>query len=325
MRRRWLTPERLEPRVLLAAPEGGEFRLPRQTVDPVGLAGTISATIRWGDGTETAVPVSTPTVPGKIRLRFDYSLDTSNFFTAERRTALEQAGRSVSQYLTDELSAISPGGDNSWTAAPCHPSQGSGSQCVTTQIPNLSVAANELVIFAGARDFDGIVRGTGGFGGFSSARGSQQFLDAVIGRGQAGTKSNPQTDVGPWGGSISFDSRGTDWYFGSNSDGITANQIDFRTVAAHELLHVLGFGLIRTDTTTAWQNLTRGTTFNGERAKNAYIGSGFPPLETENSSIGPIKLHWADSIEELGQPTLMSAAVPTGAPVDDSFGPGRGG
>ncbi len=312
-RRRLLTQERLEPRVLLAALEGDIFALPRQIIDPVGLVGTLSASVRWGDGTEEAVPVSTPSVPNKIQLRFDYSLDTSNFFTSSRRTALEQTGRSVVQHFTDQLSAIIPSGDDTWSANVCHPSQGPANLLcgvlvdVSNRVPR--VAANEVVIFPGARDIIGNVRGTGGIGGFGGS-GTQAWLDTVAGRGQAGALTNPQTDVAPWGGSISFDNKGTDWYFGADVDGIGPEQIDFRTVAAHELLHVLGFGLQLPDKTSAWERLTPGSTFNGERARNTYVGSGFPPVDTNAHGDGPSKSHWAESIAEEGQATLMRAAIP---------------
>ncbi len=294
--------------MLLATLEGDVFSLPPQTLETVGLVGNISAKVRWGDGTEAAVPVSTPTVANKIRLKFDYSLDTNNFFNSTRRAALDEAGRSVAQYFTDDLTAISPSGPNTWAAYVCHPSRGASNQLcgvlenVSSRVR--SVAANEIVVFAGARDIIGDVRGTGSSGAYS-ASGTQAWLNTVAGRGQSGALSNPQTDVGVWGGSVSFDNSGTDWYFGKDIAGIGQGQVDFRTVAAHELMHVLSFGLQLPDKTSPWERLTPGSRFNGSNAASAYVGSGAPPVDAAKS-------HWSQSIKDQGQLTLMRAEISTG-------------
>ncbi len=313
--RRPLTAERLEDRRLLAAAEGSLFTLPRQSLDTVGLTGTLSSTIRWGDGTQTQISHGTQTPAGNIRFKFDYSLDTSNFFTSTRRTALEQAGQALVQHFTDQFSAIIPSGPNSWSANVCHPSTGAANLLcanvvdVSNRVP--SVAANEIVVFAGARDIIAGVLGAGGPGGYAGS-GTQSWLNTVASRGQTGALQNPQTDFGIWGGSVAFDSVGTDWYFGSDINGIGPDQIDFRTVAAHELMHVLGFGYSPIDRTSSWERLTSGSTFNGNAARNAYVGSGFPPLDTTGVGDGPPRSHWAAAIQEAGQPTLMGTAVQAG-------------
>ena len=313
---RRLTGEALEPRFLLAGPEGSVYTLPQASIDTVGLVGSLSAKIDWGDGQQTNVSVSTPSnPPNKIRFKFDYSLDTNGFFNSTRRAILEDVGRSVTQYFTDTLTSITPSGQNTWTTNVCHPSQGPSNQLcgVLADVSNRvrNVAANEIVVFAGARDIIGNVRGTGGFGGYGAV-GTQAWLNNVAARGQSGALQNPQTDIGPWGGSITFDNNGTDWYYEKDVAGIGREQVDFRTVAAHELLHVLGFGQVPTDKVSSWERLTTGTTFTGNNARNAYIGSGFPPVDTHASGDGPAKTHWDESIEELGQLTLMRGAIETG-------------
>src|SRR5204862_423411 len=62
----------------------------------------------------------------------------------------------------------------------------------------------------------------------------------VVGR-QGGALASPPTDVGPWGGSIGFDKNWGSWYFSLESSGISSGQLDFFTVAEHELGHLLGF------------------------------------------------------------------------------------
>jgi hypothetical protein len=85
------------------------------------------------------------------------------------------------------------------------------------------------------------VLGTGGPGGFT-ANGFASFLTAVR-RGQAGYTQDPQnaTDFGPWGGSITFDNDYSSWHF-NHLTAVGGGMVDFYTVAAHELMHVLGFG-----------------------------------------------------------------------------------
>jgi hypothetical protein len=312
---RRLAAQQLETRCLLAAPEGGVFSLPTQTFETIGFVGSLSSTIDWGDGTQTQLSLGNQSAPNTLRFRFDYSRDSNNFFTSARRAVLADVGRSILQHFTDQLSPINPGGVNTWTATLCHPSQGrSNFLCdpnTLVNVSNMQVAANEIVIFAGARDYIGNIRGTGSVGGFAGS-GQQDFLNTVASRGQSGALANPQTDFGPWGGSISFDTSGTSWFFGADIKDIQPDQVDFRTVAAHELIHVLGFGFGPTDRTSSWERLSPGSTFNGNAARSAYIGSGFPPVDTSGGGDGPAKSHWAHEIENAGQLTLMRGEVNVG-------------
>jgi PKD repeat protein len=308
--RRRLAAERLEDRRLLAAAEGDVFRLPPQSLDSIGLTGALSSTIRWGDGTQTQASHGTPTPAGNIRFKFDYSLNQNSFFTNQVRQALEETGAALVQHFTDQFSAIIPAGSNSWSANVCHPSSTSAPNLLCGEIVDVSnrvrnVAANEIVVFAGARDIIDGVRGAGGPGGYG-ASGSQQWLNTVAGRGQAGALQNPQTDFAVWGGSVSFDNVGTDWYFNRDISEIGPNQVDFRTVAAHELMHVLGFGYSPIDRTSSWERLTSGSTFSGTAARNVYQSP--PPLDTTGIGDGARKSHWGD----IGQPALMRGATTVG-------------
>ena len=163
------------------------------------------------------------------------------------------------------------------------------------------------MIYAGARDLPGASRGVGGPASLrfpavqvtcqTQAECDQKladieaFRDLARGRGQPGAVGSVQTDVAPSFGSISFDNN-TDWHFGTTGSGIQPNQVDFISVAVHELAHVLGFGITRTNSTTSWANLTSTGTFRGSSVLAAYEGSGYPPAEPE---------HWGRAVVVRGQ------------------------
>lgn len=288
--------ETLESRRLLVA-EAESFNLTRP-VDLSGLVGTPSATVNWGDGKSSAATISGGSALGGVRIRFDYSLDTTGFLNdAGRRASLDAAASLVTSRLADSLAAIRPSGTNTWVAKTEHP--------VTGQIVdfnNLNVGANEIVVFVGARELGGNQLGSGGPGGLA-ANGSRQWLDNVLSRGQSGALGAPssQTDVGPWGGTLTFDVS-TNWYFGVDQAGLQSNQHDFVTVATHELIHLLGFG-----TVASWNNLVSGATFTGPKARAAYDPGGNVPLSSiQNTG------HFLETITDGGRKTLMGPIITVG-------------
>ncbi len=284
--------ECLESRAMLVS-EGEVFNLSR-SFDATGLLGNVSSTIRWGDGTESAGTVVGGNTIGGLRVRFDYSLDSTGFFnTPIRRTVLEAAAASVLSRLGDSLSAISPTGTNTWVASIFHPATGA-----TVNFNNLNIAVNELVVYVGAREFGGATLGSGGPGGVS-ANGTTAWLNTVQSRGEAGALATPRTDFGPWGGSIGFDIS-TNWYFGLDQSSLGANQQDFFTVAAHEFTHLIGFG-----TSPSWTALLSGSTFTGARARAAYDPGGNVPLSSDRG-------HWLETITDGGRPTLMGPVINAG-------------
>ncbi|MFK8111738.1 MAG: dockerin type I domain-containing protein [Rubripirellula sp.] len=323
-RRRALCCEPLEVRRLLIA-EAAPFSF-NGTYDAAGVVGNVSAQVAWGDGTTT--PVDTITggnQTGDLRIRLDYSLDTAGFFSGanqSRRALLQIAADSLIQRFGDDLAAIAPGGDNTWEASVFHPSQGAAGSLagnLHTLPANPQVAANEIIIYAGGRNLPGNNRGVGGPASFrfpsanlscqSQAECDQRlaaietFRNIVRGRGESGALANPQTDVAPHIGSVSFDTD-TDWFFNANASGMAPGQVDFISVATHEIAHVLGFGITRTDVTTSWARLSSGGQFSGAAARAAYDGSGNPPT---------VANHWGPSIvSTVGQPILMSGSIPVG-------------
>ena len=285
--------ETLEKRALLVA-EAETFNLAR-SFDATGLLGTPSASINWGDGSPaTAVAVSGGTNTGTVRIRFDYSLDTTGFVAdGGRRAILDAAARIVTSRLRDNLTAILPSGTNTWTASTFHPVTNA-----VVNFNNMNIAANEIVVYVGARELGGNQLGSGGPGGIA-ANGTADWLNNVLGRGQAGAITATKTDVGPWGGTLTFDIS-TNWYFGLDQTGLQSGQQDFFTVAAHELTHLLGFG-----TVASWTNLVSGSMFTGPKSRAAYDAGGNVPLSTDGG-------HWLESITDAGRKTLMGSVITAG-------------
>lgn len=281
---RRLCVESLESRRLLVG-EGEVYSLTRN-IDAFSLAGNYGATISWGDGTTSAGTVTPGTLDSKLTARIDYSLDTSGFFTSARRQVLQAVVDSIVGRFSDTLTAIQPGGSNSWTAIFDHPSQ--NGQVSRT---NLQIAQNELLIYAGARPMTSPQLGEGGFGGFSGS-GTSAFLSNLSSRGQGNTRGATANDFGPWGGSISFNTN-TNWYFGTDPDGIASNEQDFITVAAHEMFHLLGFGV-----SDSWQRLVSGSSFTGANSRAQYDGSGNVPLSADRG-------HWQIDLQDNGAETLL--------------------
>jgi hypothetical protein len=179
-----------------------------------------------------------------ITLQFDYTLDSSGFFNnAQARQTLQAAGNQLVSRLNSSLAPISPSGNNTWQAILNHPTTGA-----ETKITNLTVPADTLIVYAGGMNNTGPEAGLGGPGGFW-VRGSSTFQSNVAKRGQA--------TFGPWGGSVSFDT-GTNWYLGQDVQGKQPGQLDFYSVATHELGHLLGFG-----TSDSWFDSVNTGRFTG--------------------------------------------------------------
>ena len=227
-----------------------------------------------------------------VTFNFDYRYDTTDFFdTDAKREALELAGEIVGSQLTDSLSAISPSGSNQWRARFPRPDTGN-----TVEVTNPSIAANELLVFVGARDLGGTV-GNGGFGGYWVS-GTSSFQNAVATRGQAGASTS--TDFGPWGGQLTF-STTTTYHFGETVEGLQSSETDFMSVAIHEIYHMLGFGL--SDSFEAQVN--GAGDFTGTNAVAEYDGSGNVPLSSSES-------HFATSTDDEGRETAMDPGILNG-------------
>lgn len=234
-------------------------------------------------------------LPSALSIIIDYSYDTNNFFdTQEKRDLFQQAADFYSTRIVDTLTSISPSGSNSWAAEFTDPSTGQ-----TVQVQNLFVATDTIIVYVGGRDLEGGTLGVGGPGGYS-ATGTSTWLATVDRRGQSGAAGNSPTDFGPWGGSITFDSSGTDWHFGTTTEGLGFLEADFLSVATHELGHLLGFG-----TSESFDTFVSGGTFTGPKSVAEYDNVGNPPLAQDDS-------HWADGLVDNGQETALDPSISLG-------------
>jgi hypothetical protein len=220
-----------------------------------------------------------------ITLQFDYSYDGAGFFGTDAtptpaRHALEFAGRAFDAFY-DSLVPIQPADANSWTARFRNP--GAGDQA---SINNLTVPADTIIVFAGARNLSGAKLAEGGRGSHTFPIGSNpttQFVDAVTNRGQGVS----DVDFAPWGGFIEFDTTSSSgaarpWHYDLESPP-PSDAFDFYTVAVHELAHLLGFG-----TSTAFLADVSNGQFIGATATELY-GQAVP-LHADNQ-------HWAVTVE----------------------------
>lgn len=236
---------------------------------------------------------------------FDYTYDTRGFFTdtvtgapiVERRALLEEAASFYSGF-TDSLASIAPQAGDSWSVKITHPSL--GGPAVT--LSNLSIAADTLRIFVGGSTSAPGVLGFANTGFSLTASGSAEFVDAVTTRGQANAIGANATDYGTWGGMIWFNAA-NDWYFGSDTAGLTPGNPDFLTTAIHEIGHILGFG-----EADAWLAQIDGNGFFTGAHSVAAHGGPVP--------VDQFASHWAEGTMSvyngLPQETLMDPSTPRG-------------
>lgn len=221
-----------------------------------------------------------------ITLEIDYTYDNGFFADTSKRDVLNAAASYFETHLNDNLAAINSNGSNRFNAVFSRPDTGA-----SITLNNFDVAANTLVVFAGARDLGGSTLGVGGAGGFS-AGGSQQFLDVLDTRGQ-GSKA---TDFGPWGGAIAFDSDSS-WYF--DSDVATVESFsgnDFYSVALHELSHLLGFGA-----SDSWDNQINGS--------GQFTGSAAIAKNGSNVNLAGDLSHWQNRTLSVVDGVTQEAAM----------------
>jgi len=289
--------ERLETRRLLVS-TGEDYSI-NPELDSSGLLGDVTAVIDWGDGTTSPAVVTGAPAPGTISVRLDYRFDTDGFFTPQRKQLLQIAADTIASRLTDQLAAIVPSANFDWTVVVQNPQTGED-----VSLFNPTVSANEIVIFAGARDLQEPaghqgppMRGGGGTfvapeivprTSGSCAGGTVEdpeacvnefnaLKDLIQSRGNPGALLPSPTDFAPYFGTIVLDSGETDWFDELEPSGIDPSaQVDFLTVVTHELAHAFGFGIA-----PAWDALTSTdrTRFWGSAAQEVHLGSGAVPLD----------------------------------------------
>jgi hypothetical protein len=222
-----------------------------------------------------------------VTVQLDYTYDSAGFFAdPARRSLLQAVADSITGNFNDSLAAIVPNAGNTWTAGFVNPIT---NEPVT--LTNPVIPANTLIVFVAGGPLGSNELGIAA-GGSYSARGSSAWLNLVANRGQA-----EGSDTGPWGGFIGFDT-GTQWYFGTGTPA--GNQFDFAGVAAHELLHILGFGL-------GAPSYDRWTTTGNFTGPNSQAVFGSPvPLDPSDRD------HWNANVRIGGVMPLMVPSIPAG-------------
>jgi hypothetical protein len=222
-----------------------------------------------------------PRIALSITIAFDYSHDTSGFFSANpiAETLLQQAGQSLGSQLNNHLAAITPdpAARNTWTLSP--PFTGS---MINPSLPADTILVEVVGTALGPSAF----AGEGGPSGYSDS-GSSDWLNLV------GTRGGNSSNSAILGGGINFNT--TEGWF---TKGVF-NQPFFYGVALHELGHVLGLG-----TAQAWKNFVDSTnnTFIGPQAESAY---GAPVPLDASSGDSANDAHWAEADRSDGQAPVM--------------------
>jgi hypothetical protein len=273
-----------------------------------------------------------------ITIQVNYTYDTGNFFGngnpsgatagAQAKAALEAAASYYSTILTDSFSVIQ-------TPSPLNSSQGTG--VWTWQWKELfkdpttgsdvivvdpTVAANQYIIYAGARGLSGSEAGFGGPGGYRfSSTPTGKFSPAELNQGNATTATfqnqvehrGQVSGFSRWGGVVSFDNDGTTPWFFNHLGTPSGNVTDFYSVAIHELAHAVGFGeqVAPPDPPAEWQKLISGSNFIGINAENQNSGNTVP--------LSPDLGHWVAGKKSvvygtsIEQETAMDPDIQNGA------------
>lgn len=219
---------------------------------------------------------------------FDYTYDTNNFFTAERRAVVNLAAQSFAE-LAINRPAITPADSNTWNWYVPNPSN--FNEEIT--IANPSIGAGEIRVYLGAQALSASNLGQGGNVAFDGS-GNQAWIDLL-------NSTNSTLAYKPFGGGLSLNLN-TNWYSGTDPN-VTPGAYDMYSIVAHELGHVLGFGLYNfVDAWTANVN-NLNHTFTGSAATIAYGGA--LPLTTTNQ-------HIASGTTFEGQTMIMTPTIGSG-------------
>lgn len=230
-----------------------------------------------------------------ITIQFDYSYDTSGFFTSNVRNVLQQAATDIGSQIATNLSAIVPSGSDTWTETFYRPDTGA-----LESLPGPALPSNTVTVYVGSRSLGGPA-GVGGFGAYNSA-GSSNWQTSLSSRGPNLPLFGGSSFL--WGGSLAFDTTSTNWWFNSSISGISGSQVDFFSVASHELGHLFGLG-----TSQSWFSQISGGSFIGSNSQAVYGG----PVPVDGSTA-----HWSNMVMVAGKKALMDQSLNTGTRVNAS-------
>lgn len=257
-------------------------------------------------------------------IAIDYTYDTNNFFdTTAKRDALKAAADRWSSVITSTLLPVAPGGTGSgtpagWRIGFSHPgivnsnfqlstASGSGTDPLIGAgaangygFPGLQ--ANKWILYAGGRNL-GSALGEGGTGTGVNFTTTFDDLNGPMHRGLIGNTPGfgSSNDLPVWGGSVSFNTATSNWHFGI-STAAPIGQIDFYSIALHEIGHALGLSL----SFNQWTNNVSGSNYNGANAVKYYNEDNGTSV-TSLAMVDAGNFHWQDGaydskIYALGNP-----------------------
>ncbi|MBD3883392.1 matrixin family metalloprotease [Phormidium tenue FACHB-886] len=206
-----------------------------------------------------------------FNIQFDYRFDTSGWFTPEKKAALEAAANVWERIILNEFPDL-PAGSR---ATVVDPQTRLLTEVVTDKV-------DDLVIFMGARQRGG------------------SFSTLAVTQPASWLAEQSRSDFAPWVGNITFTSE-IDWFFDSTPEtaaDVPRNRIDFISVAAHEIGHVLGISRSK-----AFDDLEVNYSFQGAKAK---AQNGGNPVQLTNT------LHIDDDTQSdnSGDPLLSPFHIP---------------
>jgi hypothetical protein len=244
---------------------------------------------------------------GAIDIIFDYSYDTGNYFSDDRRYIMDQVayvfesrmgGESFTGYRPSAdlgLSSITGLGLN-FTSPSSDAITLTPAVASTTSDGNVIGKANEVIIFLGAKSIAGTTlasAGQTGRTGYSGSPADNAVLSAAF------DAKNSTTNFEPIAGSSQVNTNKTFYYdtdLTTHNDALVSGKTDFYSVMVHEIGHIMGFSKTR----NAWIANKSGDFWTGANAKAAY--------NNENVPLYPSSSHW-DKTTTSGSGALDTSKI----------------
>lgn len=185
--------------------------------------------LQFDDGLYTADSLLGSSSPHHLNITFDYSLDSSGFFTANpyAKACLQKAADEWTSHIIEDFPTVAAG----TVSRLRNPVTENYSDIV------FSAPVDDIVIYVGAHNL-------------TDATASASLATPYSSNTVLWDRYNDSDKAQPWAGSITFDSSpswaddsSASWWFDptpSTDNDLDTSKYDFVTVAAHEIGHILG-------------------------------------------------------------------------------------